>query len=207
MQNEITELRNQVRTLKKIVCLACCSILILQMTGCANSIPPLSFTLQNVSVSKNKINAQLKSVSVSLAHPDEKTGKLPAGMELIIPQLWSTSLKEAIARKAIFQDDAKQKVNIFVKILRFDLPNFAMTMTAKISARYEIINVTDGNMLFSKDIYSSSEVPFSHAFIGIARLREAINRATRDNIITFLQSLENVEVGLLQEESFSKIHS
>ena len=34
MQNEITELRNQVRTLKRIVCLACCFGSVLLLSGC-----------------------------------------------------------------------------------------------------------------------------------------------------------------------------
>ena len=201
----IQALEAQVRTLRGIASFVCCSILILQMTGC--TIPALNFTLQNVSVSKNKINAQLKSVSVSLAHPNEQTGRLPAGMELIVPQLWSTSLKEAIARKAMFQDDAKRTISIFVKILRLDVPDFGLAMTAKLSALYEIIDVADGDVLFSKEINSTSEVPFGHDFAGFVRLREAINRATRHNIITFLQSLENVEWGAPRKESVFTIPS
>ena len=34
MQNEITELRNQVRTLKRIVCLACCLFGVFVFMGC-----------------------------------------------------------------------------------------------------------------------------------------------------------------------------
>ena len=36
MQNEITELRNQVRTLKKIVCLACCLFGVIVFAGCSS---------------------------------------------------------------------------------------------------------------------------------------------------------------------------
>ena len=39
MQNEITELRNQVRTLKRIVCLVCCLFGVLMFTGCTESQP------------------------------------------------------------------------------------------------------------------------------------------------------------------------
>jgi len=39
MQNEITELRNQVRTLKRIVCLVCCLFGVLMFTGCTKSQP------------------------------------------------------------------------------------------------------------------------------------------------------------------------
>ena len=37
MQNEITELRNQVRTLKRIVCLVCCLFVFWMIGGCHNN--------------------------------------------------------------------------------------------------------------------------------------------------------------------------
>ena len=36
MQNEITELRNQVRTLKRIVCLVCCLFAVFMFMGCSS---------------------------------------------------------------------------------------------------------------------------------------------------------------------------
>ena len=37
MENEITELRNQVRTLKRIVCLVCCMFGVFMFAGCAST--------------------------------------------------------------------------------------------------------------------------------------------------------------------------
>jgi len=45
MQNEITELRNQVRTLKRIVCLACCFFALFCSFVCSGS-PPTTFAPQ-----------------------------------------------------------------------------------------------------------------------------------------------------------------
>ena len=36
MQNEITELRNQVRTLKRIVCMVCCVFGVFMFIGCSS---------------------------------------------------------------------------------------------------------------------------------------------------------------------------
>ena len=41
------------------------------LSGC-QSLPPLNFAIQDVEPSKNKIDGELKSVSVSLASPEEK---------------------------------------------------------------------------------------------------------------------------------------
>jgi len=63
----------------------------LLLSGCG-SIPPLNFSVPNVGVSQKKIDAEMKSMTVTIARPDEKTGELPVGMEQMVPQLWQTAL-------------------------------------------------------------------------------------------------------------------
>lgn len=162
------------------------------ITGCG-SIPPLNFSVPNVGVSKKKIDAELKSMTVTLARPDEKTGDLPLGIEERIPQLWQTSLVEAINRMAIFQDDSKQKVNLSVKILRLELPGGGASMTTTNSARYEISDRKTGDLIYSQDISASGTTPWDYAFLGFARARESINRSVQNNITQFLQSLETID--------------
>ena len=65
------------------------------MTACG-SVPPLNFSVPNVGVSSKKIDAEMKSMTVTIARPDEKTGDLPVGMEQMVPQLWQTALTESL---------------------------------------------------------------------------------------------------------------
>lgn len=95
---------------------------------------------------------------------------------------------------AIFQDDAAKKVNISVKILRLDIPGAGASMTTETAARYEIMDRKTGDIIFTQDIPSSGTTPWDHAFLGIARVRESINRAVQNNITQFLQALETVDV-------------
>ena len=80
------------------------------LSGCQSS-PPLNFSVPNVGYSKKKVDAELKSMTVSIARADEKTGDLPAGMETIVPTLWQTSVQESLNKMAVFQDDSNRKVN------------------------------------------------------------------------------------------------
>jgi hypothetical protein len=164
------------------------------LSGCGASIPPLNFSVPNVGVSQKKIEAEMKSMTVTIARPDEKTGDLPVGMEQMVPQLWQTALTEALNKMTIFQDDATKKVNVSVKILKLNPPGAGASMTTETAARYEITDRKTGDIVFTQDISSSGTTPFDHAFLGVARARESINRAVQNNITQFLQALETVDV-------------
>lgn len=163
------------------------------LSGCG-SVPPLNFSVPNVGVSQKKIDAEMKSMTVTIARPDEKTGELPVGMEQMVPQLWQTALTEALNKMAIFQDDATKKVNVSVKILKLALPGAGASMTTDTAARYEITDRKTGDIIFTQDISASGTTPFDYAFLGVARARESINRAVQNNITQFLQALETVDI-------------
>ena len=163
------------------------------LAGCG-SIPPLNFSVPNVGVSQKKIEAELKSMTVTVARPDEKTGGLPAGMEAMVPQLWQTSLTEALNTMAVFQDDSKEKVNISVKILKLETPGPGFSMTTTTAARYIIQNRETGDIIYSQDITSTGTTPGDFAFAGAARAKESINRAVQNNITQFLQALETIDI-------------
>ena len=164
------------------------------LSGCGATIPPLNFSVPNVGVSQKKIDAEMKSMTVTIARPDEKTGDLPVGMEQMVPQLWQTALTEALNKMTIFQDDASKKVNLSVKILKLNPPGAGASMTTETAARYEIMDRKTGDVIFTQDIASSGTTPFDHAFLGLTRARESINRAVQNNITQFLQALETVDI-------------
>ncbi|OQW86020.1 MAG: UDP-N-acetylglucosamine acyltransferase [Rhodoferax ferrireducens] len=169
------------------------TLLAVLLSACG-SIPPLNFSVPNVGVSQKKIAAEMKSMTVTIARPDEKTGDLPVGMEQMVPQLWQTSLTESLNKMAIFQDDASRKVNVSVKILKLEVPGAGFSMTTTTAARYEIMDRKTGDLIFSQDVSSSGVTPADYAFMGVARARESINRAVQNNITQFLQALETVDV-------------
>lgn len=166
---------------------------LLSLGGCA-SVPPPNFSVPNVEYSTKKVDAELKSMTVTVARPDEATGDLPVWAGTQVPPLWQTALIEALNKMAIFQDDGKEKVNLSVKILKFDVPGGGFSMTTHTEARYEIRNRKTGDIIFTQDIAASGTTPADYAFLGATRAVESMNRSVQNNISLFLQALETVDI-------------
>lgn len=166
---------------------------LLALSGCASN-PPLNFSVPNVGVSPVKLDGQMKSLTVTLARPDEKKGKMPAWAEAEVPALWRSALMEALNRMAIFTDDARRKLNLSVKVLAMDVPGFGASFTTKTIARYELIDRATGAIVYTQDISADGKVPFNYAFAGVVRARESVNRSVQNNIAGFLQALQTVNL-------------
>lgn len=175
---------------KKIKALTIAAVL---MSGCT-AMPPLNFSVPNVGFSQKKIDAEVKSMTVTIARPDETSGELALGIEQNVPQLWQTALIEALNKMAIFQDDSAKKINLSVKILKLDIPSAGASFTTETAARYEIIDRKTGDIIFTQDVTSSGTTPFGYALVGAVRARESVNRAVQNNITQFLQSLETIDI-------------
>lgn len=175
--------------MKKILFAA---VIAASLAACSTN-PPLNFSVPNVGVSAKKVDAELKSLTVSLARPDEAKGKIPAQAQHEVPQMWQNALTEALNKMAIFRDDAPRKLSLSVKILAIDIPSFGASMTTKTIARYELIDRADGSIVYTQDVSADGEVPFNFAFAGIVRARESISRSAQNNIAQFLQALETVD--------------
>ncbi|MGY1521528.1 UDP-N-acetylglucosamine acyltransferase [Luteimonas sp. A482] len=163
------------------------------ITGCASN-PPLNFSVPNVGVAQHKLDADMRSLTVSLARPDEAKGKIPAAAQHEVPQMWESALTEALNRMAIFSDNSPRKVSVSVKVLELDVPAFGASMTTKTGARYEIIDRETGAIIYTQDIFAEGLVPAGYAFAGVIRARESINRSVQNNIAQFLQALATIDV-------------
>lgn len=155
--------------------------------------PPLNFSAPNVGYSDKKIDAELRSATVTVARPDEKTGAIPHDTNAVQP-VWAVALQEALNKMAIFRDDAPTKANLSVKILRIDGPVNPFNMTVETEARYELVNRENGDIIFTQDISAEGVTPLDFAFEGLVRKREALNRSVQNNILQFLLALETVDV-------------
>lgn len=164
----------------------------LALPGCG-SIPPLNFSVPNVGPSDHKIDAEVRSITVTPARPDEQTAEVPAGVETALP-LWKEAVEEALNRMAIFTDNAPKTVSVSVKVLGFDLPGAGFSMTTTTYARYEIIDRESGGIIFTTDITAVGTTPSDYAFLGAARARESVNRSVQNSITQFLQQLETLDI-------------
>lgn len=164
----------------------------MSVAACSTN-PPLNFSVPNVGVSAKKIDGELRSLTVTLARPDEAKGKIPAQAQHEVPQMWQNALTEALNKMAIFRDDAPRKFSLSVKILAIDIPTFGASMSTKTVARYELIDRANGSIVYTQDVSAEGNVPFDYAFVGAVRARESISRSAQNNISQFLQALETVD--------------
>ncbi len=162
------------------------------LSGCATP-PPVNFSVPNVGPSQAKIDAEVKSITVSSARPDESSGDLPMWTTNILPQ-WKEALEEALNKMAIFKDDSKNKLSISVKVTKIDTPSAGFSMTTDVAARYELISRADGSIIYTTDIDATGVCPGDYAFLGATRATESFNRAIQNNISKFLMQLETVNI-------------
>ena len=155
-----------------------------------STIPPMDFMVEEVGVVNNRKDAELKSLTVGFA-PQSQQRKME-GNETV-PPIWKEALQDALARSLIFKDDAVMKVNISVRIVELDAPGAGVDMKAKVAAIYEIVDRSNGDLVFAQEISSEGIVPFSYDFLGAVRAQEAANRSVRNNIAEFINQLEQAD--------------
>lgn len=124
-------------------------LMVLSLSACAQQLPPLQFSPQNVGVSSTKLAAEVRSITVSIAPEEERSGDVDTfmteaggmmGSGNAMTDVWRNALQESLDRMAIFTDRAPRTVSIAVKVLKMDVPAAGFSMTTETTARYEIIN-------------------------------------------------------------------
>jgi len=181
-----------------ILCLA------LTLSGCATQLPPVDFGVGAVGTSRHKINAELKTVTVQVAPKNIQKGDIDiqflesAGTQLSsgqgIVSAWQNSLQDALARNAIFNDLSSTKLSLSVTVLKLDLPSFGTEFQTETIARYELINRSNGDIIYSSEVASKGSCAMSEAFLGLIRARTAACNSVRENIKQFLRELETVNL-------------
>jgi len=165
-------------------------LLTLVLSGC--TLPPLNFTPKDVSQFSRKVDADLRSITVSVAQDNEKKGDIDFNLDYskTVPDLWKAGLEDSLNRSLAFSDSSGRKVNLRVKILSFDMPAMGITMRTNTIAAYEIQNRETGKIVFSREISTEGVVPGNYSFTGAIRAMESANRAVQNNVTEFMRILQ-----------------
>ena len=165
------------------------SVLLIFLVGC-NTVPPADFTLAQVP-SVDRQDVELVSITVGYV-PKSRNNTIETNH--LVPPAWKEALQDAVNRALLFSDYNERRVSISVKIDEFDLPAAGFAMTTTCGASYEVMDRSDGKILFYERITSSGTVPMDFAFAGIVRATESINRCGRNNIYGFLNALDGSDL-------------
>jgi len=184
------------------------SIFALTLAGCATQAPTLNFVPEDVLPIKNKVAAELKTITVSIAKEDERLGETQVGFfgnqyEVAFKSSFKEALEEALAKSAAFNDLADRKVSLTAKVIKvsltakvikFESPSGGINFDTDLIVRYELFDRASGQLVYRRDIASQGSVPFDYAFMGAIRFTEARNRAVRQNVLNFISSLEEIKL-------------
>lgn len=170
--------------------------IVLVASGCS-SIPTMNFSPYEDIVpatSIEKIPMELRSVSVSVASSDEKTGDIILGAYgnvygQAFRATFKEALEEALVKSAMFQDHSTKTVSLTAKIMEFDQPGSGFNFPTKMTVDYSLIDRATGAVIFTDRITSVSEVPLGYAFLGSARALEAQNLSVQENILQLINKL------------------
>ncbi len=157
--------------------------------GACQDEPPFNFAVQDVRPSPSSLPEDLRSITVTLAHPYEKTGPLPPRSDIVVEPM-KEALTDAIDHAAIFQDDTPVHVNLAATVLKLRLPSPGFTMKTGMDCRYVLIDRSTVAELFSTIVASAGDVSMDFSWSGRIRVKESVNRAVQNNIATFLQQVE-----------------
>jgi hypothetical protein len=160
--------------------------------GACTSVPPLDFTVQDVGRVADRKPAELESLTVGYAS-QKQSRKIESDHGL--PPLWKEALQDAINRSLVFTDDAPMRVNVSVRILEVNAPEFGADMKTTVAALYEVVDRATGDIILSTEVRTDGVVPMGYAFVGAVRARESANRAVRNNIAEFMEVLEKADFG------------
>lgn len=168
------------------------ALFLLLSSGCI-SLPPLNFTPKDVPQSAAKLDADLRSISVSVTQDSEKKGSIDfnMGFSQTVPDLWKAGVEDTLNRALVFSDSSTRKINLRITIMKFDMPAMGISMHTKTIAQYEIQDRETGATLFTEEITSEGVVPGNYAFTGAIRAMESANRAVQANILSFLSVLQS----------------
>jgi hypothetical protein len=102
------------------------------------------------------------------------------------------ALQDALNRSLIFKDNQDTKVNISVRIVEYDkITNWSADKITKVAAIYEVIDRSNGALLFSEMIESSATITLDQGpRSGAIRGNKSQSRAVRKNIANFINRLQ-----------------
>ena len=115
-----------------------------------------------------------------------ETGFGPAGEVFIGP--WKNALEDGLSSQR--NDDARTKVTVQVKLLKFNAPAFGFDMETESIAKYQIVARNTGKVIYETEVTATGVAGLNENFPGATRWKKPVNRSGQNNIKAFISRLE-----------------
>ena len=116
-----------------------------------------------------------------------ETGFGPAG-EVSLSDRGKTLLKTRLSSRR--NDDARTKVTVQVKLLKFNAPAFGFDMETESIAKYQIVARNTGKVIYETEVTATGVAGLNENFPGATRWKKPVNRSGQNNIKAFISRLE-----------------
>jgi len=182
------------------------------LAGCSITPPEYDFLPDRISPATRSVDARLASVLVAPYYrqenvilnlnPDEQKqdddenrvrmlDEIPPGKpgEPGFYTAWQIALKDMLSRKAVFSEHSERKIAVRVTVLDVRFPTLATLPVSTTRARYSVIDLTQGRIVYETTIDSSGQAE-DFEFAGAIRHRRALNATVGDSIARFAAAVE-----------------
>lgn len=162
------------------------------LTSCSSNPVSVDYDVSHIPKFTKQLEIGLKEIEVrlnALNTIDERSWAV--GLMVQVPLIWRVGLQTTLEEVKAFKAEAKDEAILSVKVMDLRLPEESLAKSAFAVAKYELLNVSTGKLMFSKIISTEASVPATFSLSGGARRQEAVSRAVKSNIKNFVEELRH----------------
>ena len=166
------------------------SVAVLNLTGCASPAGHEDMTPMNLVVAKK----HPYSVSVETKGGSE-TGAMDSSN--ISNADLKAAIESAIVKSSVFKNVVQGKsgdYELTVSVTDISKPIFGLDFKVDLETAWSLVRKSDNTIAMRKVIRSSHTATMSDAFVGVTRLRMAVEGAARENISQGLKAISDLDL-------------
>jgi hypothetical protein len=179
-----------VKTLKQRIGLIAATGVVILLTGCSTPANREAMTPQNVAISKHHpFSIQVQTAGGT--ESDAMQGSSISDADL------KAAIEDAITQSKVFKNviqGANGDYNLSVRVTSLSKPMFGATFTVDIETAWVLTKTSDKSVVLKKAIKSSGTATMGDAFVGVTRLRLAVENAAKENISEGIKALAGLNL-------------
>lgn len=155
------------------------------LTGCAS--PADRAEMTPTAIESAKKNPYTLSVKTTGGNETSAVGSSDISNEDL-----RAAIESSVTKSALFQQVVQGKsgdYELSVTVTKLSKPMFGASFTVDMEAGWTLVKVSDKSIVMRKSITSTHTATMSDAFVGVTRLRLAVEGAARNNIKSGLEQI------------------
>lgn len=179
-----------IKSFLRILCLSSAVLITASLTGCASPAEVSNMTAMPA------INGKKFAQSISV---DVKGGSETNALSSsnVSDADLKAAIEASIANSGLFKTVVQGKngdYELTVTVTRVDKPLFGASFTVTMETAWSLVKLSDKSIAMRKVIYSAHTASMSDAFVGVTRLRLAVEGAVQNGIKQGLEAIAKLDL-------------